>query len=171
VTAEDWVTVAILARPRGRRGELSAIPLCRPERLEQLHQVYLAGSSGEPSRYTLEDAWWHEGRLVVKFEGVDTISDAEQLQGLEIRIPAAERPPLESGEYYQSDLIGCAVIEKASGDSLGVVTNFLESGGPGLLEIGDLLIPFARAICVEINPEQKRIVVDLPEGLKDVNRR
>jgi 16S rRNA processing protein RimM len=170
VTVDDWVTVAILGRVRGRKGELVAAPLCKPERMEQLREVYVFGDSESGTLYTIEEAWWHEGRLIVKFAGVDSISQAETLAGSELRIPASERPILEPGEYYQSDLIGCEVIERGSGESLGRVTKFAESGGPGLLEVGDLMIPFARAICVEIDPEHKRILVDLPEGLKDVNR-
>jgi ribosomal 30S subunit maturation factor RimM len=51
------------------------------------------------------------------------------------------------------------------------VTRFEESGGSGLLVVGkDLLVPFARAICVEIDLAGRRIVVDLPEGLKDLNQ-
>jgi ribosomal 30S subunit maturation factor RimM len=63
------------------------------------------------------------------------------------------------------------VVERRSGESLGRVAAWQDGGGAGLLELDDgLLIPFARAICVEIDPARRRIAVDLPEGLKDVNR-
>jgi ribosomal 30S subunit maturation factor RimM len=49
------------------------------------------------------------------------------------------------------------------------VTALQDAGGSGVLEVeGGLLIPFARAICVAIEPEARRIVVDLPEGLKEL---
>lgn len=83
---------------------------------------------------------------------------------------------MPSGEYYQSDLIGCAVFDRATGDSIGTVAAFQEIGAPVLEVSGGagsepLLIPFARAICVEIDIEGRRIVVDLPEGLKELNVR
>jgi 16S rRNA processing protein RimM len=108
---------------------------------------------------------------VFKFRGVDTISDAELLYGREVRIPASQRTTLDEGEYFQSDLIGCEVVDKRTGESMGRVTAWDEGGGAGLLVVdNNLLIPFARSICVEIDPAAKRIAVELPEGLKDLNR-
>ena len=99
------------------------------------------------------------------------MADAEPLAGCEVRVPRGERAILEPGEYFASDLIGCEVIERDSGLSLGRVTAFEEAGSSGLLEVeGRLLIPFAREICVSIEPEARRIVVDLPLGLKELNQ-
>ena len=124
----------------------------------------------EGRRYEVEEVWFHNGRPVLKFAGVDTMTDAEALTGSELRIPRSERGELEPGEYFISDLIGCEVIERATGRSLGHVTGWQDWGGPGVLEVGNLMIPFARSICVEIEPEARRIVVDLPEGLTELNR-
>ena len=86
-------------------------------------------------------------------------------------MPASQRAPLEPGEFFQSDLIGCDVVDRRTGESLGRVTGWNEGGGSGLLVLEDgLLIPFARSICVEIDPARRRIAVELPEGLKDLNR-
>jgi ribosomal 30S subunit maturation factor RimM len=83
----------------------------------------------------------------------------------------AERTPLEAGEFFQSELVGCQVIDRSTGESLGRVEGWEDAGGAGLLAVeGGLLIPFARSICVEIDPAARRIVVELPEGLKDLNR-
>ena len=166
----EWVTVAVLGKARGNRGELTAYSLSsKPERYTGLTEVCLFGS-GE--RFEVESTWFHQGTLIFKFRGVDTISDAERLSGSEVRIPKSARTPLEPGEFFHSDLVGCDVIDRSSGESYGRVSGWLDSGGPGLLEVeGGLLIPFARAICVEIDPEARRITVELPEGLKDLNRR
>jgi ribosomal 30S subunit maturation factor RimM len=61
------------------------------------------------------------------------------------------------------------VRERISGRVVGRVTDFEEYGGPPLLEIdrGRLLIPFVKAICVDIRPEEKLILVDLPTGLEE----
>ncbi len=89
---------------------------------------------------------------------------------MEVRIPASQRISLDDGEYFESDLVGCEVIDRRTGESMGKVSAWDDGGGSGLLVVGDLLIPFARSICVEINPAEKRIAVELPEGLKDLNR-
>jgi 16S rRNA processing protein RimM len=89
---------------------------------------------------------------------------------MEVRIPFTERTPLEENEFFQSDLVGCEVVDRATGQSLGRVTSYEDGGGSGILAVGDLLIPFVRAICLDIDPAARRITVELPEGLKDLNR-
>ena len=170
---KEWVAVALLGRPRGNRGELTALALSsKPERYQSLREVYLAGETGVslPERLEVEAVWFHRGMPVFKFRGVDTISDAERLAGAEVRVPAAERAPLEPGEFYQSDLLGCEVVDRRTGELLGRVEGWTDGGGAGLLVMeGGWLIPFARSICVEIDPAAKRIVVELPEGLRELN--
>jgi len=163
----EWVTVAVLGRTRGNRGELTATSFSsRPERFRNLREVYLFGDG---RRAEVETAWFHEGRLILKFRGVDSISEAERLVGFEVRIPRGERVALEAGEYFVSELIGCRVEER-DGTVLGRVRDWQEYGGPPLLELENgMLIPFARSICVEIDPGGGRIVVELPEGLKELN--
>ena len=163
-----WVAVALLGKIRGNRGEITAVALSsKRERYEALREVFLFGS-GE--RAEVESTWFHDGVLIFKFRGVDTISDAERLCGAEVRIPLSERAALEENEFYQSDLMGCEVVDRRTGQSLGTVTGWEDAGGAGLLAVGDLLIPFARAICVDIDPAARKIAVELPEGLKELNR-
>jgi 16S rRNA processing protein RimM len=117
----------------------------------------------------LENTWMHGDHLILKFKGVDTISDAEKLAGAEVAIPFEQRAALAEQEYYQSDLIGCDVVDGA-GRSLGVVEDFQETGGAPLLQVGEnLLIPFAKSICTKIDLEHKQITVNLPDGLLDLN--
>jgi 16S rRNA processing protein RimM len=140
----------------------------KPERFEALEEVFLFGDG---RRYEVESTWFHNGSLIFKFRGVDTISDAERLTGAEVRVPLSQRAPLDEGEFFQDDLVGCQVVECSTGQSLGKVSGWEDGGGSGLLVVeGGLLIPFSRSICVEIDPAAKRIVVELPEGLKDLNR-
>lgn len=139
-----------------------------------MREVTLAGPAGQERQAEIESVWEHRGGLVFKFRGVDSISDAEALEGAEVRIPFEARRKLDENEYYQDDLVGCEVVERATGRKLGVVSGWREYGGPPLLEVereGEpLLIPFARAICVEIDPAGRRISVELPEGLAELNR-
>ena len=166
-----WVAVALLGKTRGNRGEVTAVALSsKPERYQSLKEVWLAGE-GPGVPYVVENTWFHEGTLIFKFRGVDSIDAAEELAGREVRIPAAERIALDEGEFFQDELIGCEVTDRRTGDSLGHVTRFEDSGGAGTLVVGeDLMIPFARAICVEIDTAARRIAVELPEGLKELNR-
>jgi 16S rRNA processing protein RimM len=167
--ADGWIAIAVLGRPRGNRGEVTAIPLSgKPDRFQTLEAVFLFGSG---QRYEVESTWFHQGTLIFKFRGVDSISEAELLTGAEVRVPLEQRTPLDPGEFFQDDLLGCQVVDRRSGQALGQVTRWEDGGGSGLLVVdGGLLIPFVRSICVEIDPAAKRIAVELPEGLKDLNR-
>jgi 16S rRNA processing protein RimM len=161
----------VLSRVRGVRGELVAVPLSgHPERFEELTRVFLFGN-GSAREIEVEGVRSISGSLVFKFCGIDSIEEAEPWRGAEVRIPREERLALDAGEFFQSDLIGCEVFERPTGESLGIVTGWDEGGAAGLLQVGrDLLIPFARSICVVIDTARKRIEVELPEGLKDLNR-
>jgi 16S rRNA processing protein RimM len=164
----DWITVAILGKTRGNRGEITALALSsKLERYEALRDVYLFGSG---TRYEVESTWFHDSTLIFKFRGIDSISAAEELIGAEVRVPVAERVPLDPGEFFVSDLVGCEVIDRRTGRTIGRVSALDDGGGSGLLVVGNLLIPFARSICVEIDPAARRIAVELPKGLEDLNR-
>jgi len=173
-----WVTIALLGKTRGNRGEITAFAFSKPERYQTLKEVWLFGGGTQAGPVTgrempvpLESTWFHNGILIFKFRGVDNISDAERLTGAEVRVPIEERVPLEPDEFFASDLTGCEVVDRRTGEPLGRVTGWQDAGGSGLLEIdGDWLIPFARSICVEIDPAAKRVAVELPEGLRDLNR-
>jgi 16S rRNA processing protein RimM len=166
------VTVALLVRPRGIRGEITAISQSgHPERFAQLKSVrlFIADKPGSGAEYQVERVWDHLGTLVFKFAGVDSMNDAELLRGAEVCIPPGERVALEPGEYFQSDLIGCEVRDYESKRVIGRVTGWEEYGGPSLLQVdgGRVLIPFVKAICVDIRPADRVIETLLPEGLED----
>lgn len=177
---EDWVTIAHLIRARGNRGELCARPLSgrNVEGYRQLRNVALFGPDGAGRPAEIEAVWEHQTKrerlMVFKFRGIDTISDAEKLAGCEVRIPPEERAALPADEFYHSDLIGCTLIDRTTGQPVGRITGIEEYGGPVLLKVeapeGEVLVPFARSICGRIDLEERRIVVDLPEGLSKLNQ-
>jgi 16S rRNA processing protein RimM len=166
-----WVAVALLGKTRGNRGEITALALSsKPERYQSLREVYLCLGPEPGEKYEVESTWFHDSTLIFKFRGVDSISEAERLCGAEVRVSIGERTALDPGEFFESDLVGCEVVDRATGERLGRVSEFQDGGGSGLLVVDGMLIPFARSICVEIDPAAKRIAVELPEGLKDLNR-
>ncbi len=129
----QWVTIAVLTRVRGTRGELAAVPYSmNPERFRNLRRVFLFGDGSE---FTVESVWTHDRELIFKFAGIDSVEDAEPWRRSEVRVPLEERAPLAEGEFFHSDLIGCEVIDRATGRSLGAVTGYDDGGGAGLLEV------------------------------------
>lgn len=122
------------------------------------------------------------GRIVLRFAGFDSIEQAEQLAGKEVLVPLAERTPLADGAAYISDLIGCTVYDRDRPLGTVAAVDFpttpdgarrLEDAAPLLVlatPSGDqILIPFARAFLVALDPAAKSIRMALPEGLAELN--
>jgi 16S rRNA processing protein RimM len=173
---EEWVSVGRLGKTRGLRGELYATAYSgRAESLQPQRKVTLfTGAGREVGAFTVAEVWEYKGGLVLRFAEVPTIDEAEPLAGCDMRIPLEERPAAPDGEFYVADLVGCQVIDRRTNEALGTVSGWQDSGGAGLLEVRregkaePMLVPFARSICVEIDPAGRRVVVELPEGLDDL---
>ena len=176
----EFVTIARVAKTQGRYGEVAATLLTDfPELFETRRKLFACGDStkqsgaAEPGRRKLEldEHWFHKGMVVLKFAGVDSISDAETLVGSEIQIPRSERAALGSDEFYVSDLIGCTVTD--SGREIGRIKDVqFGSGEAPLLVIQgekEYLVPFAAAYIEKIALEQKRLEMKLPEGLLELD--
>jgi 16S rRNA processing protein RimM len=171
---ENWVVVGRILRERGRIGEVTAeIYSSQPGRAEKLKDVML-GLGGLKRPVQVERLWYHNGRPVFKFFGIDSISDAEVWRGADLFAPESERARPEPGEYSHAELIGCEIWEpEPPGASLGVVRGIEDYGGQVLLRVekrggGEMLIPFVNAICREIDVTRKIIRVKLPEGLTEL---
>jgi 16S rRNA processing protein RimM len=175
---EGWIAVGRLIRARGIRGELiGEIYSSQPGRAEKLNSVMLV--VGDRQRTAeIERIWHHDGRPVFKFAGIDSMSDAEAWAGADVLVAPDELAAPEAGEYSHADLIGCKVvawseIATSDGQSIGIVTGVQDFGSAPLLVIEgegghEILVPFARAICREIDVKAKIIRAKLPEGLLDL---
>jgi 16S rRNA processing protein RimM len=171
---DDMVVVGRIARPQGHRGQVIVDPATDfpEERYKPGSTVYIQrGGTLEPLVITA--ARMHQGRPVIAIEGVDTMNAAEDLAGTELRVTVEALQPLPPGMFYEHDLIGCAV-ETTEGLPIGVVTK-VEGGGEGsrLVVQGkgadEILIPLTDAIVVGVHLAARRIVVQPPDGLLDVN--
>ena len=177
VSHTQWAIVARLVRPQGRHGEIAADLLTDfPERFAERKRLYLVTSetSERPAReMTLERHWLHKGRVVLKFSGIDSISDAESLRDLLVAIPASERAVLADDAVYISDLIGCEIVDVASGPvSVGKVTDVDREAGLLIVQPArgdEILIPFAKEYLVDTDLAGKRIDMRLPVGLLEIN--
>jgi 16S rRNA processing protein RimM len=162
------------------RGEVAAEILTDfPERLTRLTIVELWDEHSAPRRIAVRKCWLSHsrgGQAIFHFATCDSIDDAKKLVGLEVQVPLADRVQLPAGSYYISDLVGCEVREKG-GAEIGRVREVEINGddvsGTPLLVVdskqGEILIPLAQEICVNVDTVARRIDVVLPEGLVDLN--
>lgn len=172
----DWtemVLVGRIARTHGIRGQVVVTPETDfvEERFHEGATVWCRTAHGR-EQLTVASMRVQKGRPIVGFDGFESIDDVERLTGAELRIPEAALQPLSDGTYYHHQLIGCAV-DTVGGERVGTVVR-VEGGSAGsVLEIegprGQVLVPLAAEICVDIDVRGKRIRIDPPEGLLDVN--
>jgi 16S rRNA processing protein RimM len=174
----EFVAIARVAKTQGRHGEVAAALLTDfPELFATRKKVFaLSGSNGRVQQapaveqvrreLDVEEHWFHKGMVVLKFAGVDSISEAETLIGSEIQIPRSERAELGSDEFYVSDLVGCTVTD--SGREIGRIKDVQFGGGEapllviqgGVLQDGvirgnkEYLVPFAGAYSQEEKQRQ-----------------
>lgn len=180
--AREWTVVARLLHPQGRRGEvLAELFTDFVESFEHRERLFLLpenpGPAGMARELNIEHSWHHKGRIVLKFAGFDSISDAESLGRGFLAIPRSERMPLPPGEAYIGDLVGMVLLNVGPEHTtkLGSVTDVLPgAAGPALLQLGEgdnaLLIPFAKAYLKKINFDERTIEMELPEGLLEINK-
>ena len=171
---EDMVTVGRIVRPHGHRGSVVVAPESdfAAERFRPgTTLLWKRAADAEPVRITSSREY--RGRWVMGLEGVATMNDAEECRGLELRVPAEARMALAPGAFYGHDLEGCDVVTVAGAAVGRVVRVDLGPGTPVLVLEADgaeVLVPLAEAICREIDVVAKRIVIDPPEGLIELNR-
>ena len=167
-----------MVKAQGRRGEIAAeLHTDFPERFAERERIYALAPEGMRREMRLESSWPHLRYFVLKFRGVDSISQAEALVGCELQIPAAERAPLEPGAAYVSDLVGCAVWDMTGGPGsaeVGVVADVQFGAGEAPLLVvrsgkKEFLLPFAAEYLLRLDVPGRRIEMRLPEGLLDVD--
>jgi 16S rRNA processing protein RimM len=183
--AEQWVWLARIRHPQGRKGEVFADILTDfPEKFAERRKLWLLPDADSPRLRAnpiprpidLAAHWLHKGGIVLHFSGVDSISAAEILNGLIVAIPLGQRAPLAEDEVYIVDLIGCTLYDVANNTPIlvGEIEDVDRTAGPVALLIvrgpaGEVLIPFAKSYLRKLDLSAKRVEMALPEGLTDLN--
>ena len=174
IGTSPFVVVARITKPHATHGEVVLESLSDVEgRLENTPAFLLIDKGIAIREVEVESRRFFAGRHVVKFRGIDSMTDAEKMRGLELAVPETEIGELPPDQYFIHDLVGLAVFLK-DGTEVGRVRGVLETGGQCLLEIGEegrILIPFVSDICIEVDPAAGKIVIDPPEGLLRLNAR
>ena len=179
-TNDEFITLARVVKTQGRRGEVAAqVHSDVPERfaagmkLFALPKAQELNAEGSRRELEVEDLWPHKDLLVVKFRGVDSISEAEPLVGAELQVPSAQRAKLEVGWNYVSDLVGCMVLDRSR--EIGRIEDVQFGAGEApLLTVANAAgkkfeVPFAEAYLEAVDVKQRQVRMNLPEGLLEIN--
>lgn len=184
--SNDFITLARVVKPQGRRGEVAAeIHSDVPDRFATGMKLFALGESQVRRELEIEDLWPHKGLLVLKFLGIDSISDAEELIGAELQLPRSQRAQLEAGWMYVSDLVGCMLFDRDR--EIGRIDNVEFGAGEAPLLVvvagtrgqepardaqkADAIfeIPFAQAYLEAVDLQRKEVRMRLPEGMLEIN--
>ena len=172
-TREKDVVIARIVKARGIRGEVAcSIETDFPARFETLEQVAVLMPDGSRLKLSLEDHWFHNQRVILKFEGYDSMTAAQGLAGGLLMIDEDDVEPLAEGQYLERDIVG-SEVSTAEGEKVGRVIRVMRTGGTDLLVIQaadqrELLVPFADEICTDVDLSERRITIDPPSGLLDL---
>jgi 16S rRNA processing protein RimM len=172
-SAGEFITLARVVKTQGRRGEVAAeLHTKIPDRLHPGVRLWILADDSRRREAQVENVWPHGELLVVKFAGIDSISEAEQLVGSELQVPREHRAPLGQGWNYISDLVGCTVHDRDR--MIGQVQEVRLGAGEAPLLIvrsgsSEYDIAYADAYLRSVDIERKQIRMHLPEGMLDIN--
>ena len=158
--------------PQGRRGEVAAeLHTSFSERFAERRKLVGLAPDGSRRELQLEEHWFHKGYVILKFAAIESISDAERLTGMELQIPEEQRAELEAGVAYISDLVGCSVADRDR--LIGTVTEVRFGAGEAPLLVirhdeQEFLVPYAEAFLKGTDLTARRIEMELPEGLLEL---
>jgi 16S rRNA processing protein RimM len=172
---DDMVLVGRIGRPHGLRGQVAVNPETDfiEDRFAPGATLWTRSPRGD-EQLVVATLRLQNGKPIVGFEGFERIEDVERLAGVELRVPEEALQSLEAGTYYQHQLVGC-VVETSAGECVGTVARVDGGAGGSLLVIdgprGEILVPLARDICVDVDVAAKRIRIEPPAGLLELNER
>ena len=155
--SEDKIIVGKIGKARGLDGTLKIIPLTDFEgRFDNLTEIEV----GE-KMFQVEKVQHIGGEIFIKFENVDSREIAKTLTNKFLTVPRKNAAPLEDGEFYTFDIIGCEVFD---GDkNFGKVQNVLKTGSNDVFQVlgeTEILIPALKSVIKKIDVANKKIVVD-----------
>ncbi len=159
------IQVGAISSTHGLKGEVYIyLTSDDPYRFDNLKEVLLdQGSVKRP--LIIEYVKYFKGRPIVKFKGLDKIEDVQKLRGCPLVVRREDAIPLEEGEYFIGDLIGCTVYLEDD-TILGELVDVLRTGANDVYIVRksdgkEILIPVIPECVLEKNPENLRIVVHL----------
>ncbi|MBU9720294.1 MULTISPECIES: ribosome maturation factor RimM [Bacillaceae] len=169
----DWLNVGKIVNTHGIRGEVRVISRTDfpEERYAAGNTLYATDEKGD--RTPLQVSSWrkHKQFDLLTFEGYDNVNEVEQFKGKILQVdPENIDDELLEGEYYYHEIVGCNVFTEA-GEELGKVKEILSPGANDVWVVQrkgngkDILLPYIEQVVKEIDVEDKKIVVELMEGL------
>ncbi|MDF2592045.1 MAG: rimM [Clostridia bacterium] len=164
----DYLSIGQIVNTHGIKGEVKVYPLTdNVSRFDKLKEVYIE-SKGELVKYQIESAKHLKNTVIIKLKGIETMNDAEKLRDQYIKVGRWDAVRLPKDSFFVCDIIESDVYD-IHGEPLGKLVDVLQTGANDVYVVKDekreILIPALKTVVKEINLQNKKIIVDLPEGL------
>ena len=154
---EDKIIVGKIGKARGLDGTLKIIPLTDFEgRFDDLQEI----SVGDKI-FQVEKVKHIGGEIFIKFKNIGSRELAQTLTNKFLTVPRADAAPLDDGEFYTFDIIGCEVFDGEK--NWGKVQNVLKTGSNDVFQVlgeTEILIPALKSVITKIDIANKKIFVD-----------
>jgi 16S rRNA processing protein RimM len=166
---EDCFYLGKIAKKFSFKGEvLVYLDTDEPELYENLESVFVQQNK-HLVPFFIESSSLHKNDFLrVHFEDINTEVDAEHLLGSEVYLPLKMLPKLSGNKFYFHEVIGFEVEDKRLG-LVGKIQSINDTTAQPLFEVlkdgVEILIPMIDHFLVKIDRENKKVVMDLPEGL------
>ncbi len=170
---EQYITIGKIVNTQGHRGDVRVIPLTDfPERFDAMEKA-LVELNGQTMLMNIERTYPHKKFIVIKFAGIDDMNAAERLKNATLLIHRDELMPLPEDTFYIFDIVGMEVFA-GDGRRLGQVRDVLQTGANDVFIVEGatmrpLLIPALKKVVCNVDMEQKKMTVCLPEGLEELS--
>lgn len=168
--ADEYVAIGKIIGAHGVRGACRVYSYAdTPAIFSAEHRFYFQDSDRGMVAATIVEVRHGPQRLLLKFQGIDDRNAAQNLAGTELWIRKNTLPEPEEGTYYWFELIGLTVISPR-GEALGTLEQILPTGSNDVYVVrnpagGETLVPALETVIVEVDLEENRMIVDLPDGL------
>ena len=103
-----------------------------PELFFDIETLYLDDKGTKA--LTIQNVRMQKGMMLIKFEGIDTVEEAEKLRNKILYIHRDDIP-LEEGEHLIQDLLGSTIVDADSGKEYGQLKDITFSGASDIYHI------------------------------------
>ncbi len=165
------ISLGEITRGHGLKGEVNFRPLKNvPGLLEQVTQVVLQFPDGREKDYNLHGSRGQGTKFLLLFEGITDRTAADGLRGATLMADRADLPKPPAGEYLPGELSGYTVVS-ATGEIIGPVQDTWHLPANDVLQVDyhgrEALIPVAESVIISVDHDNRKIVIDVLEGLLD----
>ncbi len=169
---EDCFYLGKIAKKFSFKGEvLIYLDTDEPELYQEMESIFVEFNKNLIP-FFIENSNLHKGDFLrVKFEDIDNEEQADEIINCEVYLPLKMLPKLEGNKFYFHELIGFEIEDKRLG-VFGKIVSINDTSAQPLFEVVngnvEILIPMIDQFLVKIDRENKKVIMDLPEGLVEM---